>query len=387
MTQSHKLISVDARTLYQPTRRGIGKTLLELYRHLAAVRPEWRFIMFHQLDVSDDPFSGIPNITHKKIDIYGDRFDFWQQIRLPLAARRAGVDLLHCPANTAPRYPLVPMVVTIHDLIPMESSVSRIGRKWANSVNGAIHRAVRIITPSEYTKRKIVERFGDWTDKIRVSPWAPVTVSCKVKDIQELSRVRAKYGLPAAGEYVLGFGAAEPRKNTRRILLAWKALPEKLQKEVRLILLGIDKTAMVEFQAIIDELEISQSVILQGFADETDLPALLSGATVICYPSLSEGFGLPILEGFAAETAMLSGDMTSLPEVAGDAALLVHAEEVSAITEGLTKLLENEQYRADLVRKGRDRLRFFTWQACAERLAALFEEVLNHDGGSSNGCD
>jgi glycosyltransferase involved in cell wall biosynthesis len=376
MSKSQKLIGVDARTVYQPTRRGIGKTLLELYRQLAVIRPEWRFIMFHQIDLADNPFAGISNITHKKIDIYGDRFDFWQEIRLPMAAKLAGVDLLHCPANTTPRYPLVPIVVTVHDLIPMESETLTVAdEKWARNVGRGIRNAMRIITPSEYTRNKIVERFGDWTDKITVNPWASDTRCTKVTDSAELSRVRQKYGLKVDQSYVFGFGAGDPRKNTERIILAWKELPQELQMRYALLLVGIQEQARQGFIAKVRDLKITESVILQGFADELDLPALLSGAEVLCYPSLSEGFGLPILDAFACETAVITSTTTSLPEVAGDAAILVDPMRSSSIADGLVKVLTNKELKESLVRRGCERNRQFTWVACANRVADVFEKV------------
>jgi glycosyltransferase involved in cell wall biosynthesis len=198
-----------------------------------------------------------------------------------------------------------------------------------------------------------------------------------VNDANELGRIRAKYGLPAEKPYVFGFGAADPRKNTLRILLAWKELSAELQNKFMLLLTGIQEQALGEFRRKVQELGLTQSVILYGFADEQDLPALLREAKVFCYPSLSEGFGLPILEAFACETAVLSGDMTSLPEVAGDAALLINPKEVSEIKNGLMKLLENDIYRADLVRRGRERLHVFTWKNGAARVAKVFEDVLN----------
>ncbi len=102
----------------------------------------------------------------------------------------------------------------------------------------------------------------------------------------------------------------------------------------------------------------------------------MSGATVLCYPSLSEGFGLPVLDAFACNTAVLTSNTTSLPEVAGDAAVLVDPEDCQSIAEALAELLRNERQRQELVARGRARLKKFTWQACAERTSRVFEEVV-----------
>src|SRR6185503_21287386 len=115
-------IGIDARTVFSPTRRGTGKNLVDLYSTLAAQRPTWTFTMFHQLDGGDSPFHDYPNVRSRRVDIKGDRWNLWEDLRLPVAARTAGVDLLHCPANTAPYCLATPLVLTVHDLIPLETA-------------------------------------------------------------------------------------------------------------------------------------------------------------------------------------------------------------------------------------------------------------------------
>jgi glycosyltransferase involved in cell wall biosynthesis len=116
-------------------------------------------------------------------------------------------------------------------------------------------------------------------------------------------------------------------------------------------------------------------VLLHGFADEADLPALISGADVLCYPSLSEGFGLPVLDGFACGTAVLTSNVTSLPEVAGDAAVLVDPRDSQAIGRALQQLLSDEALRRGLVARGRERCKRFTWKACVDTVGRVLEEA------------
>jgi glycosyltransferase involved in cell wall biosynthesis len=375
--QKNWLIGVDGRTIFDAPRRGIGKTLLDLYRHVAAMKPDWRFLFFHQRNSTDNPFAGLGNVTVRKIDIPGDRLNLWQQIRLPLAAKAAGVNLLHCPANTAPRYTLVPMVVTIHDLIPLDiSPADSATQSWAKNVYHAACHARRIITPSHYSRDKIVQRFGVQTDKIIVNPWAPADDCRRVDDAEMLCRIKVRYGLEKSSDFVLAFGASDPRKNTERLLQAWAQLPEMITDHYRLLLIGIQDSAMARFQKLTAQLGLADRCILHSYADNADLPALLSGATVLCYPSLSEGFGLPILDALACGTAVLTSTTTSLPEVAGDAAVLVEPTDVAAIAGGLVRLLGNDELRKQNVRLGFARVKEFTWQRCAERLICVFEDVM-----------
>jgi hypothetical protein len=166
-------IAIDARTVYHPARRGTGKNLIDLYRRLAKRRPQWRFLMFHQGYGRDDPFADLPNVEPWHVDIKGDRLNLWEHLRLPLAARTARARVLHCPDQTGPRHPLTPMIVTIHDVAPLEvDPESPRPKAWGRRVAASGRKARRVITPSEYSTRQIVERFGIPTEKITVNHWA-----------------------------------------------------------------------------------------------------------------------------------------------------------------------------------------------------------------------
>ena len=373
-------VGVDMRAVYQLRRRGTGKNLLDLYTTLARMQPDWRFVMFHRGRSGDDPFEQFENVESCKIDISGDRLNLWQQIRLPLAARWAGVDVLHCPANRAPRWPIVPMVVTIHDLIPLDSDTGdKAASRWWRNVTRAAKNARRIITPSQFTRENIVNRLHVQSDKVVVNHWAPDRGCQRVTDADRLARIRSQYGLDAGRPYVFGFGAADPRKNTRGILMAWAKLPGAMRQAYQLLLVGIDETAMEPLRTQVQRLGIADSCVLAGFADEADLPVIVSGATAMCYPSLSEGFGLPILDAFVCRTAVLTSSTTSLPEVAGDAAVLVAPDDPAAIADGLMRLLDDEALRAHLVARGAERVETFTWPACGRRVSAVLEEAVTEN--------
>jgi glycosyltransferase involved in cell wall biosynthesis len=370
------ILCLDARTVFSPTRRGTGKNLIDLYRRVAEKRPDWRFVMFHQADGPDDPFAGLANVEHRRIDIPGDRFGLWQQVRLPLAARGAGATFLHCPANTAPRWPLVPMIVTIHDLIFLEPEFTTPAlQKLGRNVAAGARKARRILTPSEYSKGEIVKAFGVSADKVMVNPWAADAACRKVTDPAELNRVRLKYGLAEDRPFVFGFAASDPRKNTARILQAWADLPSTARGDSAIVLVGIQGSALAAFREEARRHGVADSCLLHGFASEPEVRALLSGARMLCYPSLSEGFGLPILDAFACDTPVLTSRTTSMPEVAGDAAVLVDPRDASSIRDGLVRLLSDEAFGEELRRRGRERLKEYTWEACAERACRVFDDV------------
>ncbi len=368
-------IGVDMRAVYQPRRWGTGKNLLDLYTTLARQRPGWQFVMFHRGQGPDDPFAELANVENRCVEIRGDRWNLWQHVRLPLAARKAGVDILHCPASIAPRRPMSPTVVTIHDLIPLDERFAAPGAdRWIRAVKRAAHKALRVVTPSSFTRENLINRLGVASDKVVVNYWAPDRGCRRVTDADELARVRGRYGL-GDRPYVFGFGAADPRKNTRGALAAWAKLPAALRASHQLLLVGIADSAMPALTEQVMSLGISDEVVLAGFADEADIPALLSGAAVLCYPSLSEGFGLPVLDAFVCGAAVLTSDATSLPEVAGDAAVLVDSESPGAIADGLTRLLSDDALRADLAARGEKRVQTFTWDGCAQKIGQVFEDA------------
>ncbi len=330
-------VVVDARQVYRPQRRGIGKTLIHLYRTLAARRPGWRFLLVHQAALPVPELAGLPNVRPRAIDFPGlNRFDLWERVALPAAAMVARADLIHAPANTGPPFTFAPVVVNIHDLIPYEMAPrDPSARAWLRRVTRVARAARHVLTGSEYSKQRITDVLGVSPTKVTVNPWAPDPNARRIDDPAVLDRVRLRYGLRAGEPYLFGFGADDPRKNTRRVIEAYARLPIVVRDAFRLLLVGIQGSALDEFRRQADGLRLGDRVVLQGYCDEADLPPLLSGAAALCFPSRSEGFGLPVLDAFVCETPVLAGNLTSLPEVAGDAALLVDPEDVEAIRDGI----------------------------------------------------
>ena len=327
--------------------------------------------MYHEGLQVDDPFAGVCNIEPRVIRMRGHRWDLWQQVRFPVAARRA--DVRHSPANTAPRFPLGPLVVTIHDLIPlMAEAALPAAAAWAKNVRRAAATAKRIITPSEYSKACLVHQLAVPPEKIVVNPWAPDGKCRKVTDPAALARVRSRYALAPGQPYVLGYGASDPRKNTPRILEAWAGTSARIREQYALLLVGVQGPALANLRAQAVALGLPEKCV-EGFADEADLYALLSGATALVYPSLAEGFGLPVLDAFLCEVAVLTSSTTSLPEVAGDAALLVDPTDTRALRDGLERILSSPELRGELVARGLRRVKDYTWERCADGAARVLE--------------
>lgn len=356
-------IGLDARTIFDHARRGIGKSLLSLYQQLTADRPDWRFTAYCRTRQPDENlFPG--NVRVRSIEMLGDRFDAWQRFRLPYAAKRDGVDVLHCPANSSPSWVTVPMVSTVHDLNPIDRQDKTAGQFEAG-VKTSIASSELIHCPSEYTRQRLIDRYGLAEHRVWAMPWGSTVDH---EPITSVSRTTMdQYGVQFP--FVLHFGARQPRKNTLRLIEAWSCIPAHVRSNWRLIVVGLDESTINEWQTTCERLGVTKSVRLNSYAPENELKQLLAAAQVLAYPSMAEGFGLPILEAFAQRTAVLTSDRTSLPEIAGDAAVLVDPTDTQAMSRSLTLLMKDVPYRLTLIERGTNRLEQFTWQATANRFA------------------
>lgn len=365
-------IGLDARTLFSPQRRGIGKSLQKLYVRLASVRPDWQIYAYHRSPAyvpGDLPTNFVPRF----IEMPGDRYDAWTQLRLPTAAWLDKVDVLHSPANHCPHWMPVPTVVTLHDLIPLDMPEGRSSdelQKFEQAVASACAKATAVISPSKYTRRRLVKEHGLNARRAIAVPWG-VTVEQETHDVTDIDATVRRYGIDRA--YMLHMGASEPRKNTRGVIEAWAMVRLAYRQKWKLLIVGLDDATKDSLKKLCVALGLQDQVLLHGYAEEADLPVLLSAASALLYPSLSEGFGLPVLEAFAVATPVLTSDTTSLPEVAGDAAEMVPPGVATALSSAITRLMKDPMRRGELVERGVQRLSRFRWADAAEQYAQVFE--------------
>ena len=368
-------IAIDGRTVFDAPRRGIGNTTVAQYRALAELRPSWRFAFFYAEGTQPDPFADLPNVRSERLRMRGDRFDLWPRLRLPLATAWARPDVFHGAAGVAAAFPGAPLVTTLNDLIPLETGrTDAAALAWVGNVRRSARRARAILTPSEFTKGRIVERLGVSPAKVRVVPWAAAPPPPGPPPAHA-AEVRARFGVKPDERYVLHYGMADPRKNTAGLLDAWGRVPVAARRGVRLVVVGLSDAGTADLAARFAPHLAAGGVGLSGYASDDDLAALLAGAEVLAYPTLYEGFGLPILDAFAAGVPVLTGATTSLPEVAGGAAWCVDAADPDALAAGLTRLLGDGPGRAELVRRGAERVAHYTWRRTAELTAEAFEAV------------
>ncbi len=379
-------IGLDARTLISARPRGTGRNLLDTYRVLPALRPDWQFILYHQRPLDDagvveSPPWSYPNVHLRRIDLPGDRFDAWFQVRLPLAAREDGLRLLHCPANAAPRWRPVRCVTTVHDLAPL-TVPGEVSRQEQAVFRRGLLRAVAgssvVITPSEATRDELCRQFDVTEERMAIVPWAAdsrITAAAGTPMSEaERQRVRDTYGL--ASHYFLSFAGDVRRKNADGLIRALAALSPAQRAGIQVAFVGITRPQRrAELEQLAASLGVGPACRLLSFVPHEDLPTLVRASAGVLIPSLAEGFGLPVLDAFACGVPVVASRCPSLVEVADDAAEYCDAHDPTSIASAIQALREPRR-GAELVARGRERLARFSWLATARAMLRAYERAL-----------
>jgi alpha-1,3-rhamnosyl/mannosyltransferase len=284
-------------------------------------------------------------------------YDLAQAARAAALAARHDLSLYHETNHAAPRF-RGPIVVTIHDLstirFPEMQEAAR-ARHFGRALGRGAHHAARIATPTEAIAREVIDLLGLPRDRVRAIPHG-VSAGFTPQGPRR----------PWRRPYVLYVGALNARKGLDTLLAAFAALPERLRREHDLLLAGPREQGAPDLR----------NATLLGYVPEADLPALLRGAAAFCYPSLYEGFGLPLLEAMACGIPSVASDDPALVEVAGGAALHAPRADPAALAAALERALDDETVRADLSRRGPLRAAGFTWERSASEHLRLYREVL-----------
>lgn len=290
---------------------------------------------------------------------------------------RSKVDLFHATDHHIPQLKGVPVVANVMDLIPMlhPEWVSPTLRRAKNWLYGkTIRSADHIITISEYSKRDLIEHLGIAPDDISVTPLGvdPVYFQ-RIEDEQRLQALQ-KIGLQPG--FFLCIGTLQPRKNLMRTLAAHRSLPESMRKAHPLVVVGRNGWGADDLLPELRALEGRGDGRWLDYLPQTDVLALLQSAGAVVFPSLYEGFGLPVIEAFAARCPVITSNTTSLPEVAGGAALMVDPLDESAIAQAMAATIENPSLVAQRVHQGYLRAQQYSWDACCERTLAVYRQVI-----------
>ena len=297
---------------------------------------------------------------------------------LARAAASERVDALHVQ-YFAPLAYAGPVVVVVHDLSFLHVASSPPGLRLALRalVPWSMRRAARIITPSEFTRRDLEARYRVAPERIRVT-WYGVSESFRPLPETAVRAVLARYGLEPG--FIFSVGRLNRRKNLGALLRAFALLRAQGRTDLRLVIAGKVDYGVEELLRTFRDSGASSRVHWVGAIPDGDLPAFYGSATCFVYPSLFEGFGLPLLEAMACGCPVVSSDRTACPEVVGTAGLLVDPEDVAGIATAIAQILDDEALRADLRERGLARSRLFTWAESARRTLSVLREAAGRRG-------
>lgn len=368
------IVGVDIRDL-RIAKTGSKTYLEEIYKQFKSNKYDCEFIFF---DTSFPVYTGKYKLLKLLEHI---RFIIWKQLILPIKAYSNKCDILFCTDYFVPYFtPGFKAIAVFYDAFFYEYS-SHYNSYWLKlfkwmGVNAA-KKAAAIITITEYTRKRIAHFTGIDPDKIVAIHLAPKSMAVA----EPIPGYVPTFKMPTS-KFILHVGTLEKRKNLVRLVEAFKQLQLAGHEDYSLVLVGqpSPKTDMDDSQAIKDvikRLDLQNSVITAGYASDNDLAYFYKYAEMYVFPSINEGFGLPVLEAFHHQLPVIVADNTCLPEVGGDAILCFNPFDTEDISQKMGAVIENPKLRSDLIRKGSERLKLFSWEKNATELVKIFKAAVN----------
>jgi glycosyltransferase involved in cell wall biosynthesis len=364
-------IGIDARLVYY-RQAGIGQYILRLAEALAEMDQENEFIL---LQSRKHKQAIINHLNFKRASLWTPSHHRFEQWTLPLEISLRGLDVLHSPDFIPPFRRNCKSVITVHDLAFLfyPNLLTQESAHYYGQIDQAVRNTDHIIAVSKSTRRDIIHRLGAPEEKITVIYEAAHPIYRPLDDERLLRQVREKYHLP--DDFILFVSTIEPRKNVPTLLLAYRQLLDGYKRSEALVLAGERGWLFEEVFALVKELGLESHTLFLGRVPVEDLLYLYNAARLLVHPAVYEGFGLPPLEAMACGTPVVVSNVSSLPEVVGDAALLVDPENVSEWTVAIWRLLTDENLRADMREKGLKRAAHFSWEKAARETLAVYLKV------------
>lgn len=382
-------IGIDARFLTHPQKGGFKTYTENLVKGLAHVDSENEYVLF--LDRPPQEQHQIPSRPNFSTCIVSNGLPLigmpWrEQVGLTRQVACDRLDLFHSPCLTAPLGLACPLVVTIHDMLWFFPEKFSSGQPWSIQrglmqwyyrivTQQAIQNASVILTVSQAAKDSIVQHIKLDGKGIFVTHEAASPIYRQIDDAQQIEKIRHQCQLPR--EFVLAIGSADPRKNIATLLRAYALLPVALREQYKLVVVWTHRFLETELAKLVEELGLARFVQFLPQVSNEDLVLLYNAASLFAFPSLYEGFGLTLLEAMACGAPVVTANNSSIPEIVGDAALLIEAQDVKAIADAMTHVLTDAAICATLKRKGLERAAGFSWDICARQTIDTYRHALD----------
>ena len=371
-------IAIEAQRIFRPNKHGMDFVALETIRELQKIDHENEYFIF----VSPGPDHCLNDSDNMHIvELRCPSYPLWEQVALPRAVARVRPDLLHCTSNTAPVKCLVPLVLTLHDIIFLEKRQSS-SRSLYQEMGWHYRRLVvprilsecrKIITVSNFECNRIREALNLPKDRLTAvyNGYSP-----HFRQMPPAPEIVHKY-VPS-DDYLFFLGNTDPKKNTPRVLKAYGLYLRQSKHKRPLLIADLKEEAIDGILSAEGIKEVKPYLSFPGYIPNADLAALYNGAFAFLYPSLRESFGIPMLESMACGTPVIAGNTSAMPEIAGEGALLADPLDENDIARKILLLEEDDTFYQQQVDYGLERVKLFSWRKSAEALLKIYKEIIIH---------
>jgi glycosyltransferase involved in cell wall biosynthesis len=368
-------IGIEAQRIFRKNKHGMDYVVLQEIKELQQMDTTNEYYVF--VKSGEDRCVESTKNVHV-IELNCPTYPLWEQWALPRAAKKYGVDILHCTSNTAPIWCNIPLVLTLHDIIFLEPRDKQNHSLYQNmgwfyrrlDVPRILDKCRRIITVSNFEMENIISKLNMPRERMAMiyngyNDW--------FKPQEDKNDIYKKY-IPEEG-YFFFLGNTDPKKNTERTLVAYSKYLKLSEVKRKLLMADLDKEYL---DGIIERNQIEnirENIVMPGYIVNSDLPYIYNNAFAFLYTSLRESFGIPLLEAMACGTPVITSNTSSMPEVAGEDAILINPESSDEITEMMLRLEKDNAFYEQQRQIGLERAKLFSWRKTAEKLLKLYQEV------------
>ena len=368
-------IGIEAQRIFRKNKHGMDYVVLQEIKELQKIDTVNEYFIFVKPG-EDRCLEETPNFHI--IELKCPSYPLWEQVALPIAAKKHKVDILHCTSNTAPIWCSTPLMLTLHDIIFLEPRDKNNKSLYQNMgwlyrrivVPKILNKCKRIITVSNFELNNIISKLNIPKQQMAMvyngyNNW--------FRPIENVEDVTSKY-IDKIG-YFFFLGNTDPKKNTERTLIAYSKYLKMSKIKRKLLIADLKSQHLEEIISRKGLEDIKDNVVLTGYVVNSDLPYIYNGAFTFLYTSLRESFGIPLLEGMACGTPVITSNTSSMPEIGGKNAALINPESSDEIAAMMLKIENNSDFRNEIINNGLERAKLFSWKNTATNLLKLYEEV------------
>lgn len=367
-------IAIDARGVNWYSGTGIGTYTSQIINHILKKDMDNSYFLYWW----GENYKSLYN-TNVSISLASKKHrKFFEESFFPANLAKNSIDIYHVPQNGIglPHKKSCSYISTIHDLIPYilpETVGKGYLKRFITAMPQIVQNSDTIITVSEHSKKDLIKIFNVEESKIKITSLAAEEYFKPLDKEKAKLLLKNKYNINF--EYILYVGGFSIRKNVRSLLIAFSRTLANLSKDYKVLILGAVNDEHSYLVTLCDSLNISDKVVFTGYIPYEDLPYFYNSASVFVYPSLYEGFGLPPLEAMSCRVPVITSNISSIPEVVGDTALLINPFDTEELKVALEKVLENSVYGDELARKGYERSKLFNWEKTALETLEIYRET------------